>query len=194
VIEFGDPLHVAQDALMGDDGTAVLVVDMLNPYEHEDADILSGNVENVVEPIAELVRQAGEDGVDVIYVNDNYGDWRYSRDQLVKRALDGARRDLIEPIVPPEDASFVIKPRHTAFFETPLEYLLRQKGAGHVVLTGQVTEQCILYSALDAYVRHLAVTVPRDCVAHIHESLAEAALQMMERNMRANVVAGAPRL
>jgi nicotinamidase-related amidase len=56
------------------------------------------------------------------------------------------------------------------------------------VLVGQVTEQCILYSALDAYVRHYQVTVPRDCVAHIHEDLAEAAFKMMERNMKARVL------
>jgi nicotinamidase-related amidase len=71
---------------------------------------------------------------------------------------------------------------------TPLEYLLSQREIDHVVLAGQVTEQCILYSALDAYVRHLDVSVPRDGVAHIHEDLAEAALKMMERNMRAEVV------
>jgi nicotinamidase-related amidase len=72
---------------------------------------------------------------------------------------------------------------------TPLEYLLSQKGIDHLVLAGQVTEQCILYSALDAYVRHLRVTVPPDGVAHIHEDLAGAALRMMERNMRAELTA-----
>lgn len=54
------------------------------------------------------------------------------------------------------------------------------------MLAGQVTEQCILYSALDAYMRH-RVTVARDAVAHIDERLADAALAMMERNMAAEV-------
>ncbi|HEV2874421.1 MAG TPA: hypothetical protein VGW14_04670 [Thermoleophilaceae bacterium] len=49
--------------------------------------------------------------------------------------------------------------------------------------------QCILYSALDAYVRHQNVTVPRDGVALIYEDLAGAALKMMERNMRAELTA-----
>jgi nicotinamidase-related amidase len=81
----------------------------------------------------------------------------------------------------------VIKARHTIFYMTPLEYLLSQKEIGHVVLVGQVTEQCILYSALDAYVRHLEVTIPTDGVAHIYEDLADAAMTMMERNMRAEL-------
>jgi nicotinamidase-related amidase len=85
----------------------------------------------------------------------------------------------------------VIKARHTIFYMTPLEYLLSQKDIGHLVLAGQVTEQCILYSALDAYVRHLRVTIPRDAVAHIHGDLADAALNMMERNMGAELVSAA---
>jgi nicotinamidase-related amidase len=71
---------------------------------------------------------------------------------------------------------------------TPLEYLLWQRDIKRLVLIGQVTEQCILYSALDAYVRHYEVAVPSDGVAHIHEILADAALRMMERNMDAEIV------
>jgi nicotinamidase-related amidase len=66
--------------------------------------------------------------------------------------------------------------------------MLRHEEIERIVLIGQVTEQCILYSALDAYVRHFDVAVPPDAVAHIHRDLAEAALTMMERNMRAELV------
>jgi nicotinamidase-related amidase len=169
--------------------TAVAVIDMLNTYEHEDAEALTQSVSTVVEPISRLVRRAGESGVQIIYVNDNYGDWNSSREELAERAVNGARPDLVEPILPPDEADFVIKARHTIFYMTPLEYLLGQKDIDHLVLTGQVTEQCILYSALDAYVRHFKVTVPPDAVAHIHEDLADAALRMMERNMDARLVA-----
>ena len=93
----------------------------------------------------------------------------------------------MEPIAPPDDVDFLVKARHSVFYTTPLEYLLGQLGVDHVVLAGQVTEQCILYSALDAYVRHLEVTVPTDGVAHIDEDLANAALKMMEENMDAEI-------
>jgi nicotinamidase-related amidase len=73
------------------------------------------------------------------------------------------------------------------FFATLLQYLLESEGVGRLVLTGQATEQCILYSALDAYVRHFRVIVPRDAVAHIFEHLAAPALEMMERNMHAQI-------
>ena len=83
---------------------------------------------------------------------------------------------------------FVIKARHSIFYETQVEYLLRQEEIRRIVLVGQVTEQCILYSALDAYVRHFEVAVAPEAVAHIHEDLAEAALRLMELNMRAHMV------
>jgi nicotinamidase-related amidase len=166
---------------------ALIVVDMLNPYEHRDAERLTQNVADVVEPIGALVARAQRSGVEIVYVNDNYGDWNSSQEELVQRAMDGARPDLVEPILPPDAADFVLKARHTIFYMTPLEYLLGQKEVGRLVLVGQVTEQCILYSALDAYVRHLQVTVPPDGVAHIHDDLADAALKMMERNMDAQL-------
>ena len=171
--------------------SALIVVDMLNAYEHDDADELIASVETVVEPLSELIARAEGEGVELIYVNDNYGDWRSSRHDLTKQALDGARPDLVKPLVPPDDADFVVKARHTIFYMTPLEYLLGQKEIDHLVLAGQVTEQCILYSALDAYVRHFEVSIPRDGVAHIHDDLATAALEMMERNMGAEIVSSA---
>jgi nicotinamidase-related amidase len=58
-----------------------------------------------------------------------------------------------------------------------------------LVLCGQVTEQCVLYSALDAHVRHFKVAVPPDGVAAIYDHLAEAALEMMERNLSADLSA-----
>jgi nicotinamidase-related amidase len=161
---------------------------MLNSYEHDDADRLTRSVEQTLPALCGLIERATDRGVPVIYVNDNYGAWNEGRDELVERVLGSEHKHLVEPILPAEDASFVVKARHSVFYETPLEYLLRQQGIDRIVLAGQVTEQCILYSALDAYIRHLEVTVPRDAVAHIHEHLAEAALEMMRINMRANVV------
>jgi nicotinamidase-related amidase len=167
--------------------SAVLVVDMLNPYDHEDADRLVASVRDALPAMCQLLERARAQEVPIVYVNDNHGDWSACRPQLVERALEGRAPELVEPIAPPADVGFLVKARHSIFYQTQLAYLLGQEEVERIVLVGQVTEQCILYSALDAYVRHLAVAVPRDAVAHIHTDLADAALQMMERNMRADV-------
>ena len=124
----------------------------------------------------------------MIYVNDSFGQWRSDHRALVEDALAGDHASLVEPIVPDEEAMFIVKARHSIFYETPFEYLLGQEEIDDIVLTGQATEQCVLYSALDAHIRHIPVIVPRDAVACIYEDLAEAALRMMEINMEADVV------
>jgi nicotinamidase-related amidase len=169
--------------------TALIVIDMINPYDHKDADALMDNVAQIVAPLHDLLDQARErDDVRLLYVNDNYGDFSATSRDLIDRALHGRRPDLVQPILPTGDCAFLTKVRHSAFYATPLEYVLRREQVDTVILTGQVTEQCVLYSALDAYVRHLAVKIPKDCVAHIDPDLGQAALQMMERNMRAELV------
>ncbi|MFG2603459.1 cysteine hydrolase family protein [Streptomyces sp. NPDC048514] len=169
--------------------TALIVIDMINTYDHKDADLLLPSVREVVPVVTGLLRRAREHDVPVVYVNDNFGEWRSHHGELLEHALAGPHADLVEPLRPDEGSLFVLKARHSIFFETPLAYLLQQQGIQQVVLCGQVTEQCVLYSALDAHIRHLDVIVPRDAVAHIHEDLAQAALRMMERNMGARVCA-----
>jgi nicotinamidase-related amidase len=169
--------------------TALIVVDMLSRYEHEDADKLVRSVEAVVEPLKALIDRAAEEDVMTVWANDNHDRWESNRKQLISSALDGARPDLVEPVLPRDEDLFISKTRHSIFYATPMEYVLEQEGIERIVLAGQVTEQCILYSALDAHVRHMDVAVPRDAVAHIFEDLAEASLRMMERNMHAEVCA-----
>ena len=170
--------------------SAVIVIDMLNEYDHEDADVLVESVRAALPAMRRLVDRAHREDTPVVYVNDNYGDWSAGRGTLVERALAGRAPDLVEPIAPADGTWFIAKARHSIFYETQLEYLLREQEVERVVLVGQVTEQCILYSALDAYVRHFEVAVPGDAVAGIHRDLADCALRMMERNMRADVVDG----
>lgn len=168
---------------------AVLVIDMLNTYRHEDADVLAGTVAEIVEPLAGLISRARDrDHVDLVYVNDNYGDFTAEFDDLVEAALDGERPDLVTPIAPPDGCLRLLKVRHSAFYASSLDYLLTRLEAKQLILTGQVTEQCILYTALDAYVRHFDVVIPPDAVAHIDPELRDAALTMMHKNMHAGIV------
>jgi nicotinamidase-related amidase len=172
--------------------TAVLVVDMMNTYQHPDAQELIPTVQKIIDPLANLARRAREsDDVDLIYVNDNYGDFTAQFSDLVRLACDGAQPDLVEPIVPDGDDRTITKVRHSAFYSTAVAYLLGRLGTKRLILTGQVTEQCILYSALDAYVRHIPVVIPTDTVAHIDAKLGAAALRMMEENMSAELTSAA---
>src|SRR4051794_6455668 len=162
---------------------------MLNTYDHADAEPLAESVRERLPRMAELRDAARErDDVLLVYVNDNHDAWDAGREDLVNAALEGKPPELVAPIAPDAPLPFIPKGRHSIFYETALNHLLRIEDVERVILVGQVTEQCILYSALDAYLRGFDVVVARDAIAHIDDDLAEAALRMMEENMHADVV------
>jgi nicotinamidase-related amidase len=168
--------------------TALIVVDMLNPYDHEDADKLAESVEAQLPQMVELRdRAARADDTFTLHVNDNYERWDSVREDLVRTALDGRRPELVEPLLPDKAAPFIAKGRHSIFYQTSVDHLLQVQGVERVVLCGQVTEQCIQYSALDAYMRGFEISVPSDAVAHIEPRWARAALEMMAENMHVDV-------
>ena len=167
--------------------TALIVIDMLNSYVHAVAERLTQSVERALPAMERLIGRAADEDVLTIYVNDNFGAWNSNRDELLRSALEGRFRHLVEPIAPKDETLFVVKARHSIFYQTSLDYLLSKEEVDRIVLIGQVTEQCVLYSALDAYIREYEVIVPRDAVAHIHEDLADAALRLMEINMDAEI-------
>jgi nicotinamidase-related amidase len=158
---------------------ALIIIDMLNTYEHEDGEALKESARRAVPAIAALLAKAREQDARIVYVNDNHGDWTAGRSELIERTRKAAGPQLVDDIAPSDDVPFLLKARHSIF---------NQHGIRRIVLTGQVTEQCILYSALDGYIRHFDVAVVPEAVAHIDARLADAALAMMERNMRAEVI------
>ena len=172
--------------------TALIVVDMLNDYEHEDADALAASVAEQLPQMVQLRNAGGErDDVMLVYVQDNHDAWNAEREDLVERAFQGRHPELVEPIAPVGRVALLQKGRHSIYYQTALDHLLRVEQVTRVILIGQVTEQCILYSALDAYLRGYEIIVPPDAVAHIDPELARAALRMMQRNMHAELVPAA---
>jgi nicotinamidase-related amidase len=163
--------------------TALVIADMLNSYDHEDAEPLAESVREQLPHMVDLRDRAEASGTLVVYVNDNHDQWEAGRQELIERAMAGRHPDLVDPIAPYDPVPFIAKGRHSAFYQTALDHLLRASEVQRVVLSGQVTEQCILYTALDAYIRGYDIVVLPEGVAHIDPELAQAALRMMETNM-----------
>jgi len=180
----GDP----REPLRSGDATALLIIDMLNDYDHPDGDALRESARKALGPIGRLTERARAAGALIVHVNDNHGRWDAGRDELAALARTGLPDENLDAIVPAGGAPLVVKARHSVFYGSPLQYLLETHQVGRLILAGQVAEQCILYSALDAYIRHFQVVVPSDAVAHIAADLKRAALQMMQRNMQAQIV------
>lgn len=168
---------------------ALLIIDMINDLEFEDGEKLETPAIAAAERIAELKARAKKHGMPVIYCNDNFGRWRSDFREVVDRvAGDGVRGEpLASLLTPEEDDYFVLKPKHSAFFETTLETLLRYLGVKRLVITGITGDICVLITANDAYMRDYEIYIASDCTASVEAPENEHALQYMERVLKANI-------
>lgn len=145
-----------------------------------------------VPAVSALRRRCRTARVPVIYTNDNHGQRRSDFLMLVRKSRDcgseGAR--ITEALEPQSDDYFVLKPKHSAFFSTPLELLLRDLGADRVLLTGVASDQCVLVTAAEARMRDLSVVVPRDCVASQSTARNAAALAHYDEELKVETTAG----
>jgi len=114
--------------------------------------------------IAALKAKASEAGVPVVYVNDNFGRWRSDFRRTVAHCLDEDVRGqpVVAMLVPDEADYFVLKPKHSGFFNTTLDLLLEYLQVEVLIITGMATDSCVLFTAADAYMRDLEVIIPRD--------------------------------
>jgi nicotinamidase-related amidase len=140
--------------------------------------------------IAALKARASAIGIPTIYVNDNFGRWRSDFHRIVAHCLDDdvTGRPVVERLVPDESDYFVLKPKHSGFYNTTLDLLLEYLGTETVVITGMATDVCVLFTAADAYMRDLHVIVPRDCVTALTPSVHRTALAQMRSVLKADVV------
>jgi nicotinamidase-related amidase len=159
---------------------ALLLVDLLNDFEHEDGDRLLDSFRERHEGMVRALGRARAEDVPVVYANDNYGVWDGDRQRLVKQALEGRGANLLEALVPSEDDRFVVKPRYSAFDKTPLELILRELEIERLLLGGASTEGCVAQTAIDARELGFKVSVLADACATVDERVENVALGYLE--------------
>jgi nicotinamidase-related amidase len=147
--------------------TVLLLVDVVNHFEFPDGDAILKNALQIATRLSRLKKRARASDIPVVYVNDNFGQWRSDAGKLLAHCLrtDCAGKPFVEAIQPDEQDYCVLKPMHSAFFQTPLELLLGHLGASSILLAGIATNSCILCTAHDARMRDFSVTVVADCCA-----------------------------
>ena len=89
-------------------------------------------------------------------------------------------------LLPEDDDYFVLKPKHSGFYATPLALLLRYLKVGRVIITGIAGDNCVLFTATDAYMREFNVVVPADCVVSLDADRNRSALAQMRITLKAD--------
>jgi nicotinamidase-related amidase len=169
---------------------ALILIDVINHFEFPDGDKILKNALPMADRLAKLKQGCRRAGIPAIYVNDNFGQWRSDAKSLVSSCLASrsAGRPFVLPLQPDEDDYFVLKPMHSAFFQTPLEILLRYLGAKSLILTGIATNSCIVCTAHDAKMRNFSLHVPADCSAARTRREHEQAIEHVREMTDASVV------
>ena len=167
--------------------TALLIVDVINDLDFPEADQLARFIPSMAEKLAKLKERAKNAKIPVIYVNDNFGRWRSDFRALIKHCRNGRAADLIDKLRPEHDDYFVLKPKHSGFFSSSLETLLRYLGVNRLIITGIAGNFCVYFTANDAYMRDYKIVVPTDCVISNTKKENAQALQSMKRYLKADI-------
>jgi nicotinamidase-related amidase len=169
--------------------TVLLIIDMINDLEFEGGDILLPKAKKTADTIAELKIKAQEHHVPTIYINDNFGRWQSDFTKQISHCLEDISRGkyLVQRLTPQKEDYFVLKTKHSGFYETPLHLLLQYLQAQTLILTGLTTDMCILFTASDAYLRDYNLIVPEDGVTTMEEEDHIHALHFMQKRLKAKI-------
>jgi nicotinamidase-related amidase len=163
--------------------TALLIIDMVSSWKFPEGATLLRQAAGIAPAIAALKRRCAAARVPVIYANDNSGQWRSDFKYVIRESLElaGPGSAITQQIEPGEDDYFVLKPKHSAFFATPLEILLDHLKARRLIMTGVASDQCVMNSVVDARMRDFEVVVPSDCIATLTPARNRLAISHFER-------------
>src|SRR5438046_4687391 len=166
---------------------ALLLIDVINDFDFPEADHLLSYARPMAKKRLRLKRRAQKAGVPVVYVNDNFGRWKSDFRRTIEHcARHGRGHEVVELLRPEENDYFVLKPKHSGFFSTTLETLLRYLGAQTLILTGIAGNFCVLFTANDAYMRDFNLFVPEDCCVSNTARENEEALGLMRKFLKAD--------
>ena len=168
---------------------ALLFIDVINAFDFPEGDQLLQLALPVGKNIAALKKRAKAAGIPCIYVNDNFGKWQSDFKKIVAHctADDAKGKDFVKQLVPDDDDDyFVLKPKHSGFYSTTLDLVLTHLNAKNLILTGIAGNNCVLFTANDAYMRDFKVFVPEDCVVSNSEEENRYALKQMQTVLKAD--------
>ncbi|RZL31845.1 MAG: cysteine hydrolase [Rubrivivax sp.] len=169
--------------------TVLLLVDFINPLNFDGAEELAPYALEAARRTTRLRRALRAEGVQTIFANDNYRQWTSDFDALCRRcqAMPGIAGRMAKMMAPTRKDFTILKPRHSAFYATPLDLLLEQLHCKRLIVTGLAADNCVFFTAMDAYLRGYSLWVPQDCIAAETEDARDQALAQMARVLKADI-------
>ena len=170
-------------------GTALLLIDVINDLAFDGSEALVAEAERMAARLSTLKRRATIAGIPAIYINDNFGQWRSDFRKTVAHCTSRSSpgRRVSRRLRPTAKDYFVLKPKHSGFYDTTLDTLLDALRIRRVILTGIAGNICVLFTANDAYMRDLRIFAPADCIVSNTAADNDHALRQIEVVLKGNV-------
>ncbi|RYY98701.1 MAG: cysteine hydrolase [Comamonadaceae bacterium] len=175
---------------------ALILIDVINPLDFPGGEKLAPPALRAARAIVKLRERLEKEGVAVIYCNDNYGVWQSDFHSLVSACVGRGdiSGEIARLLAPRATDVTLLKPRHSAFYGSPLELLLKEMGAQELILCGVAADMCVQMTAADAFLRGgFRIWVPSDCIAAETPEAKAASLKYMKAVLRCDVRSSAVR-
>jgi nicotinamidase-related amidase len=166
---------------------ALLMIDVLTTFHFPDGNAILESALAMRDALVRLKARVRNVGIPVLYVNDNFGDWRSEKEVLMGRCIEAKGGEFVRPLLPDSEDYFVLKPMHSAFYMTPLEVLLQHLQVETLILTGLTSNSCITVTAHDANMRGFDIYVPPDCSCAREQKEHTQALAQLEATVGAKL-------
>jgi len=172
-------------------GTALLLIDVINDLAFEGSAALVAQAEPMATRLANLKRRTSAAGVPAIFINDNFGQWRSDFRKTVAHCTSRSSpgRRVSQRLRPTSRDYFVLKPKHSGFFDTTLDTLLETLRIRRLIVTGIAGNICVLFTANDAYMRDFKIFAPADCIVSNTAAENDHALRQIETVLKGNIAA-----
>lgn len=166
---------------------AIIVIDMVNDFVT--GKFKNPNAQKTIPYFKDLLKLAHLHNIPVIYVSDAH----LPQDPELKIWGEHCMQETwgaeIIPELTPQKQDYSLQKRtYCAFFETGLDSLLRELNVDNIILTGVVTNICIINSAAAAFFNGYNIIIPKETTAATEDALCNSSLDYMHANYNAKVI------
>jgi nicotinamidase-related amidase len=168
---------------------ALLIIDMLNDFVGKGAPLEVPNINSIIEPIKKEIEKAKVQGFPIIYLCDSHETGDREFEAFPAHAVKNTKgAKIIEEMKPEGNDIIVLKNTYSGFHKTELEGMLERLSVDWLILTGCVTNICVLYTAADAVMRNYRVDVVKDAVIGLNQEDHQFGLDQMKNILKVNII------
>lgn len=162
-----------------------MIIDMLNDFVLKGAPLEVPRAQEIIPRIKEELEKARGAKIPIIYICDAHRRDDPEFKVWPVHAVKGTKgAQIIKELEPHKNDYIILKTTYSGFYRTRLEGLLKKLRIEELIVTGILTNICVLYTAVDALMRGYQVIIPEGCVAGINSDDERFALRQIREILK----------